>query len=240
MSHRRPRPAPRPTAESAPGQADPCTVLELVVKADAVGTLEAVSEAISRVSAEGVEIRIIHAGVGEATKSDVLMAATGSGLIMGFQVPTAPRVEEYAREQGVEIRLYEVIYELTGDAERIARSLAPRLPGERVIGRARVIALFKGSRKGAILGCEVQEGALALGNRFRIIDPAGPVHEGRIDSLHIGPEAVREARPGQQVGLKVGGFRKARVGDWVECFEGVRPEGPPPWSPQGGVRRFQG
>lgn len=211
----------------------------MVVKADTVGTLEAVSEAISRVSAEGVEVRVIHTGVGEATKSDVLMAATGSRLIMGFQVPTAPRVEEYAREQGVEIRLYEVIYELTGDAERIARSLAPSFPGERVTGRARVIALFKGSRKGAILGCEVQEGVLALGNRFRIIDPAGPVHEGRIDSLHIGPEAVREARPGQQVGLKVEGFRKARVGDWVECFEGVHSEGPPPWSPQGGVRRPQ-
>ncbi|MBE0617301.1 MAG: hypothetical protein IH608_05170, partial [Proteobacteria bacterium] len=213
------------------------TVLEVVVKADTTGTLAAVAQGLAGVSTQGTNLRVIHASVGEVAKSDLLMAATGGRLVLGFQVATGPKVEEYAREQGVEVRLYDVIYDLLGDAERIARSLVPRDTGERITGRAKVIALFKSTRKGIILGCEVQEGTLAVGKRYRIIDPAGSIHEGRIESLHVGPDAVREGRRGQQVGLKVEGFRKARRGDWVECFEVIPASGPEPWKPRGGVHR---
>jgi translation initiation factor IF-2 len=213
--------------------------LEVVVKADTVGTLEAVTLGLSRTPPEGSELRIIATGLGEVSKSDVLMATTGSRLVLGFQVPVGLRVEEYAREQGVEVRLYQVIYALLEDARNILQSLAPRKPVEHTVGRAKVIALFKGSRKGIILGCEVAEGRLAVGERFRVIDAAGPIHEGTIGSLHIGPDAVREARPGQQVGLKVEGFQKARLGDWVECFRVDAPAGPPRWTPRPGVHRTE-
>lgn len=236
MPRRRP-PTHAPPAPAGPSAQVQEAVLEVVVKADAVGTLEAVVHGLAGVAGGTVALRVIHAAVGEVAKSDVLMAATGSRLVLGFQVPTGPKVEEYAREQGVEVRLYAVIYDLLGDAQQIARSLVPRGDEERITGKAKVIALFKSTRKGVILGCEVQEGTLSLGKRFRVIDPAGPVHEGRIESLHIGPDAVREARPGQQVGLKIEGFRKARIGDWVECFEVTHAAGPAPWSPRGGVRR---
>lgn len=236
MPRRRP-PTHAPPAQASPSAKGPETILEVVVKADAVGTLEAVVQGLAGVAADTAGLRVIRAAVGEVAKSDVLMAATGGRLVLGFQVPTGPKVEEYAREQGVEVRLYEVIYNLLGDAESIARSLVPRHDEERITGKAKVIALFKSTRKGVILGCVVQEGTLSLGKRFRVIDPAGPVHEGRIGSLHIGPDAVREARPGQQVGLKIESFRKARIGDWVECFEVTPASGPAPWSPQGGVRR---
>ncbi|MDW7709443.1 MAG: hypothetical protein SCH98_03130 [Deferrisomatales bacterium] len=239
MSHRKRHPPPPPPAAAPLPGASAATVLELVLKADTAGTLEAAAAALAGAAPQGVELRVIQAGVGEVTQSDVLMAATGSKLVLGFQVPAGPRVEEHAREQGVEVRLYEVIYHLSEDARRIARSLVPSPPGERVTARAKVIALFKGSRRGMILGCEVLEGTLALGKRYRVIGPAGPMHEGKIASLHIGPDAVREAKPGQQVGLKVEGFQKARIGYWVECFEPLPPEGPPPWTPRGGVRRTE-
>lgn len=238
VTRHRSHPHPLPAAPSpAPGVAHPAPRLEVVVKADTAGTLEAVVHGLSRLCAEDIELRIIGAGLGEVAKSDVLMATTGSRLVLGFQVPEGSRVEEYAREQGVEIRLYQVIHALLEDAQHLVKSLSPRQPTEQITGRAKVIALFKGSRKGIILGCEVIDGSLAVGMRFRVIDPAGPIHEGRIESLHIGPEAVREARPGQQVGLKIKGFQKARVGDWVECFRAAPPEGPPPWSPRGGLHR---
>jgi len=208
-----------------------------VAKAGAAGTLEAVVQGLGELDCRGAQLSVIRAAVRDVAKSDVLMAATGARLVLGFQVPTGPRVEEYARKQGVEVRLYELIYDLLGDADRIVRSLVPPETRERVTAKGKVIALFKSTRKGVILGCEVHEGTLTLGKRFRVIDPAGPVYEGTIESLHVGADAVREARPGQQVGLKIQGFRKARVGDWVECFETVPTESPAPWSPRGGVHR---
>ncbi|MEW6487962.1 MAG: hypothetical protein AB1578_08610 [Thermodesulfobacteriota bacterium] len=235
--HHHPRPAPAPSPAPAAGPAAPR--LEVVVKADTAGTLEAVTQGLSRTTPGDGELRIIGAGLGEVAKSDVLMATTGSRLVLGFQVPVGPRVEEYSREQGVEIRLYQVIYTLLEEARNLLQSLSPKQPVEHIVGRAKVIALFKGSRKGIILGCEVTEGRLAVGERFRVIDPAGPIHEGRIGSLHIGPDAVREARPGQQAGLKIEGFQKARVGDWVECFRVTAPGGPPPWTPRPGVQRTE-
>jgi translation initiation factor IF-2 len=210
--------------------------LELVIKADAVGSVEAVTQCVRGVAVPGVEIRLVESGLGEVTKSDVLMAATSSRLVIGFTVGIGPRVEEYAREQGVEIRLYRVIYEISRDLEEIARSLVPRPPQERITARADVIALFKSTRKGIILGCAVREGVVAVGKHFRVIDAAGPIYEGIVGSLHVGPSAVREARVGQQVGLQILDFQKARVGDLVECFEIASPVGPRPWTPQGGVQ----
>lgn len=231
----------RPNVRSAtsPDQTAPPAVskLEVVAKADAVGSVEAVSQCVSELDVPGIEVRLIESGVGGISKSDVLMSTTGSRLVIGFAVGTEPRVDEYAREQGVEIRLYHVIYDLSRELEEIARSLIPRPAQERITGRADVIALFKSTRRGIILGCAVREGSLAVGKRFRVIDAAGPIHEGIVASLHVGPDAVREARVGQQVGLKILGFKKARVGDLVECFENIRPTGPTPWAPQGGVAR---
>jgi len=150
-----------------------------------------------------------------------------------------PLVEEEARGSGVEVRLYRVIYRLGRDLEQLAQSLLPSEPSEDVLGRARVIALFKSSRKDIILGCEVEHGRIALGDRYRVVDVAGPVHEGRVDSLHVGPEAVREAHVGQQVGLKVQGFQKVQIGDLVETFRTDRGRSGSPWKPRGGVQQVE-
>ncbi len=230
---------PDPNSVGGRGQASPTAglCLEVVLKADAMGSVEAVAQLVAGLHVPGVEIRLIASGVGDITKSDVLMATTGSHMVIGFEVRTGPRVEEQAREQGVEIRLYQVIYDLARELEEIARSLTPRAVQERITGQADVIALFKSTRKGIILGCAVRKGSLAVGKNFRVIDAAGPVYEGVVSSLHVEQETVREARVGQQVGLKIPDFQKARVGDQVECFETLPPSGPPPWSPQGGVAR---
>jgi translation initiation factor IF-2 len=210
-----------------------------VLKSDTAGTLEALSAALGGIEHSTAEVRIIERGIGDVAKSDLLMATTGSRLILGFQVGVRPKVEELSREHGVEVRLYSVIYHLVREVEEIAANLRSKPPEEEGIGRARVIALFKTSRRGVILGCDVVEGRLAKGKPFRVIAAPGPVYEGVIQSLHIEQAAVAEARVGQKVGLKVEDFKGAQVGDWVECFDPPRAARSERWTPRPGVHRVE-
>lgn len=209
--------------------------LELVLKSDTVGTLEAARNALSAVRVNGVDLVVIEAAVGDISKSDLLMALTGSRLVVGFNVDVVPTALDFARERDIELRTYEVIDRMVQAVEGIARSLVPGESGEVRLGEARVIALFKGGRKGVILGCEVLKGRLALGQRYRVISAMGPIYEGRIESLHIEADAVREARVGEQVGLKVRGWRGAEVGDLVESYELSPRSGREVWHPRGGL-----
>ncbi len=209
--------------------------LEVVLKCDSIGSVEAVEAILGKLKVSGVAVRIIHSGVGAVSKSDLVMALSGSRLVLGFNVPIMPKLDRWVREHGVEVRLYQVIYKLVEDMKSIAESLVPSEPEERVSGRGRVIALFKSSHRGIILGCQVEEGVVALGSAFRVISAMGPVYTGKIHSLHIEKKAVKEARPGQQVGIKIENFNQARIGDLVECFEIMTSRKRQPWAPVGDV-----
>jgi len=166
------------------------------------------------------------------------MAKNASRLVVGFNVDILPKVKEQAKELQVEVRLYDVIYRLMDDLKKTASSLLPKEEREEITGRARVIALFPGGRRSLILGCEVLEGSLALGKKFRVISAPGPVYEGTVESLHIEKNEVKEAKTGQQVGLKIPEFKRAKIGDLVECYVAIRPKGPACWEPRGGVFRY--
>lgn len=210
--------------------------LEILLKADSVGTKEAILSSIETIRG----IKVIQAGVGHISKSDLLMAETSSRLMIGFNTDILPRVKELAKEHNVEIRLYSVIYNLMDDLKKIVSSLDKKVVNEeeKIIGKARVIAVFPGGRKSVILGCHVEEGSFVAGKRFRVISAPGVVHTGIIESMHIEKETVKQAKEGQQVGLKISGFRRARVDDLVECFQVERSKSPGPWQPRGGVFRY--
>ena len=209
--------------------------LELVVKCDSHGVIDAVVSAITRIDLEHVQFSVIHSGVGAITKSDLLMAMTGSKLAIGFNVPIMPKLDQFVRENSLEVRIYRVIYSITDDLAKIALSLSPARAEERITGKGRVIQLFKTSPKDSILGCEVLSGKLESGAEFRVISAMGPIYTGRIESLKIDRKAVREARAPQQVGIKIHGFNRAKVGDLVESFKTVLPEQDRGWSPRGEV-----
>lgn len=215
--------------------------LDIVLKCDSVGTQEAVTALVAKLDVPGVKLNVIHAGVGSVGKSDILMALTGSRLVVGFNVGAMPKLEQLAKEQGVEVRVHRVIYSLTEDMKRIAQSLVPS-PNtgeeESIVGRAEVIALFKSSQRGIILGCRVVQGMLAVGKRYRIISAMGPVHSGRIESLHIEKKVVQEGKPGQEVGLKISDFNRVHVGDLVESFEIIPSKKSAPWRPSGSIMLF--
>lgn len=209
--------------------------LEIVLKCDATGSLEAAASGIEALNQSQTEIEIISRGVGAVTKSDVFMAETGSRLILGLNVGLMPHLEKLSAEHNVEIRLYEVIYRLLEDLKSVAKSLVQPEPKEKITGTARVIKIFKSSRKGIILGCEILKGKLALGDSFRVLGAMGPLYTGTVESLHIEESAVKEGRKGQKVGLKIRDFNKAKIGDLVEAFQTVEGEHVEPWQPEGKV-----
>ncbi len=212
--------------------------LEVVLKCDNVGCLEAVHSIIHSIALPEVAISVIHAAVGDVNKSDIFLAETGSRLIIGFNIDVLPKLDHLLSEHEVEVRLYNVIYTLQDDLAKIAVSMIPHESREAILGKAKVIALYKSSRKGIILGCDVLEDRLALGDTFRLISAMGPVYTGRINSLHIENAAVQKATKGQKVGLKIPDFKKASIGDLVECYTSKRQKGPPSWKPRGGIFRI--
>ena len=225
--------APASSTEAAEEQ-----TLEIVLKCDVAGTAEAVKATLEMLQIPSVRIHVIQTGVGHISKSDVLMAQTGSRLVVGFSVDVVPKLQKHIMDSGVEVRLYNVIYQLTRDVEKIASNLIAKPPEETITGRGDVIAIFKTRGGGTILGCEVKSGILALGNRFRVITAMGPAYFGKIESLHIEKDAVKSAKPGQQVGLKINDWKKARVGDAVECYTPPPPQSSRTWKPTPGIYRI--
>lgn len=209
-------------------------ILEIVLKSDVAGTLEAVRASISYIKVPSVEIKIIQDGVGPVSKSDLLMAHTGSRLIVGFNVGVAPQIRKEAIENGVEVRLYDVIYKLSRDMTGVAKRLIPVSPEEKFTGKAQVIAIFKRSQ-GIIIGCEVTAGVIEKGKRFRIITAMGPAYSGKIESLQIEKNPVKSGKIGQQVGIGISDWKKAKVGDLVECYELMDAGSGGLWQPKPGV-----
>ena len=210
--------------------------LEIVLKCDTSGCIEAIISAVNSLNLPGVKVTFISSGVGDINNSDVFIAETASRLIVGFNVGFMPHIDRIVAEHDIEIRMYDVIYRLIEDLEGIAGSLVPQESAEKILGSARVIALFKSSRKGIILGCEVLAGKLMQGKSFRILSAMGPVYSGTIESLHIEKDAVKEAGKGQKVGLKIRDFNKVRIGDLVESFQAAAEKYGKPWEPQGKIK----
>ena len=209
--------------------------LEIVLKCDSAGCAEAVEASIKEIALPQVDIEILSSGVGAINQSDIFMAETGGRLIIGFNVGVLPEIKALPGEHNVEVRIYDVIYRLVEDIGKIAESLIPREITEDILGSAEVIALFKSSRKGIILGCEVLRGTLAQGQRFRVVGVMGPMYTGIIESLHIEKDTVNKATRGQQVGLKIRDFKKAKIGDLVESFKPGAQHVQQPWQPKGAI-----
>uniref|UniRef100_A0A831ZXV6 Translation initiation factor IF-2 n=1 Tax=Desulfacinum infernum TaxID=35837 RepID=A0A831ZXV6_9BACT len=195
--------------------------LDLVVKADTVGTCEAMETALQKLSGPEATVRVLHKGVGSITKTDVLLAATASRLVLGFGVGIAPKVDVAARDMGVELITDERLQRLVDAVSARLRSLvAPHEPkeAEEIVGQGTIIALFKSSRRGIIIGCEITEGVFRVGTPFRVISAMGPVYTGNIESMQIDRKPVQEARKGQQVGIKISDWNQAHIGDLVEAY----------------------
>jgi translation initiation factor IF-2 len=198
--------------------------LNLVIKADAQGSLEALRGALQKIEDPVVAIKIVGEGVGAVTDSDVLLASVSNAIIVCFNLKPTPAAEKAAEREKVEVRYYDVIYKLTEDVERAAKGL--REPTYRQVheGRVEVLMPIKIPRLGIIAGSRVLEGKVSRGGWVKLSRGGSQIHEGRITSLKHFKEDVREMTAGQECGIGLDGFETFEPGDLMETFRLEREE----------------
>jgi translation initiation factor IF-2 len=192
--------------------------LRLIIKADTQGSAEAIAESLGKIQSDKVDAEIIHTAVGNITENDVLLASASDAIIIGFQVKLETDVSEAAKREGVQIKLYSIIYELLEQIEEAMVGLLEPEQREVTVGVAEVRQVFALSKGAPVAGCIVSSGRLVRGGRVRVLRRKSVQFEGRIASLRRFQDDVNEVRAGLECGVRVENFGGFEVGDVLECF----------------------
>jgi translation initiation factor IF-2 len=202
-------------AQTAPGQG---RKLQIVIKADQGGPAEALADALEQLSTAEVQVEIIHRGVGAISESDIQLAKASGAIIIGFHVRPDNNARTAAEREGVEIKLYRIIYEAVNDVRAALEGMLRPESREVVIGEAQVREVFKISKIGTIAGCIVRSGVINRQSRVRVVRDGVEAYEGNISSLKRFKDDVREVREGFECGIGVENFNDVKVNDVIECF----------------------
>jgi translation initiation factor IF-2 len=195
------------------------TVINLILRCDVQGSLQALEQQISGLTHPEVDVRLLHSGLGTVTESDVNLASTSAGLVVAFRVGTNSEARTAAERLGVEIRDYEIIYELLDDLrEMMEGTLAPEMT-EQITGHIEVRKLYKSSRFGTIAGCHVIDGAVQRDNKIRVLRKGELVHEGAIAGLRREKDEAREVREGFDCGVTLRDWDAFEEGDVLEGYK---------------------
>ena len=198
--------------------------LKLIVKGDVDGSVEALSDALIKLSVEKIQVNVIHKAVGQIIDSDVMLASASDAIIIGFQVRPSATARKLAEREGVQIKLYSIIYEAIEEVKAAMEGMLEPTKEEEIVGQAEVREVFKISKVGTVAGCFVQEGKISRNHYVRIIRDGivvYPVHEGQhvdITSLKRFKEDVKEVRSGLECGLTIRNFNDIKVGDIIEAY----------------------
>ncbi|HOO38077.1 MAG TPA: translation initiation factor IF-2 [Deltaproteobacteria bacterium] len=205
--------------------------LNLIIKGDVHGTVEAIEGSVTGIDVgeEELRINVIHSAVGGITENDVLLASTSMAIIVGFNVRPEPKARDLAKKYNVEIKLYSVIYDLIEDIKQALRGMLEPVFEEVIQGRAEVRDLFKVPKIGIIAGCMVTEGAIMRGTKARLLRDNVVVHEGRVESLRRFKDDAKEVASGYECGIGLGSFNDLKVGDIIEAFSQEKVEIEPAW-----------
>ena len=208
---------PRATLESLLEAADGKKHLRIILKCDAQGSLEALTGALNQIESRKIDLEIIHSGVGPISENDILLASASNTVVVGFNVKVEANAVNAAKREGVQVKLYSIIYELI---DQIKESMAGMLDPEHretVIGHAEVKQVFKLSR-GIVAGCLVTDGRIGRTARARVLRRRQPVYDGGLSTLRRFQDDVKEVRVGLECGIKLGDFNEYQVGDIIECY----------------------
>jgi translation initiation factor IF-2 len=207
----------RATLESLLEAADGKKHLRIVLKCDAQGSLEALTGALSQIESKKIDLEIIHAGVGPISESDILLASASNAVVIGFNIKVESMAVGAAKREGVQVKLYSIIYELIDQIKEAMAGLLDPEHRETVIGHAEVKQVFKLS-KGIVAGCLVTDGRIARTARARVLRRRQPVYDGGLSTLRRFQDDVKEVRVGLECGIKLGDFSEYQVGDIIECY----------------------
>lgn len=190
----------------------------LVVKADVQGSLEAIIGSLDKLGTEEVAARILHAGVGGISESDVTLAEGFNAAIIGFSVRANKEAAALAKRDGIEIRYYNIIYDLVDDVKKAMSGLLAPTLRETMLGNAQILEVFNISKVGKIAGCRVTDGNVERGANVRLIRDNVVVHEGKLSTLKRFKDEVKEVQSGQECGMAFENYQDMRVGDVIECY----------------------
>ena len=193
--------------------------LNLIIKADVGGSVEALEDSLLKLSTEEVALNVIHSGVGAITESDVMLASASDAVIIGFQVRPSPGARLLAEREEIDIRMYSVIYDAIEDIRDALEGLLSPEEKEVTKGTVEVRELFKVPKAGTVAGCYVIEGKIRRSDRMRVIREGVVIYEGEIDSLKRFKDDVREVQSGYECGISIKGYNDIKVGDQIEGYE---------------------
>jgi translation initiation factor IF-2 len=208
----------RATLESLLEAAGGKKVLRIVLKCDAQGSLEALVGALKQIESKKVDLELIHSAVGPISESDILLASASNAVVVGFNVKVENMAVSAAKSEGVQVKLYSIIYELLDQIKEAMAGLLEPEHRETIIGHAEVKQVFDLS-KGIVAGCLVTNGRIARAARARVLRKRQPVYDGGISTLRRFQDDVKEVRSGLECGIRLGDFSEYQVGDVIECYQ---------------------
>lgn len=195
--------------------------INILIKADVHGSSEAVKNSLEKIEIEGVRVNVIRSSVGAITESDIVLAKASNAIIIGFNVRPNNTIKDSAKQAGVEIRFYNIIYKAVEDVEAAMKGMLDPVFEEKIIGSATVKQLFKFSKVGTIAGSMVNEGVIKRGTQARIIRDSVVIYDGVIGSLQREKDAVKEVKKGLECGITIEGYNDIKVDDIIEAYEMV-------------------
>ena len=195
--------------------------LNLVVKADVAGSVEALKEALAKLSTDEVRVNVVRSGVGAVTDSDIMLASASGGIVIGFNVRPTNTAKQVAEREGVEIRTYDVIYKVIEEIEAAMKGMLAPETAERETATAEVRATFRVPNVGTVAGCYVTSGEIRRNNRVRVVRDGTVVYDGQIASLKRFKDDVRTVREGFECGVGIENFNDVKEGDVLEFYEVV-------------------
>jgi translation initiation factor IF-2 len=190
----------------------------LLIKGDVQGSVEAIIASLEKLGTEEVGARVIHAGVGGITESDITLAEASNAAVIGFNVRAHKEAREEAERSGIEIRYYSIIYNLVDDVKAAMSGLLAPTLRETMLGNAQILEVFTISKVGKVAGCRVTDGTVERGANVRLIRDNVVVHEGKLSTLKRFKDEVREVQAGQECGMAFENYQDMRVGDIIECY----------------------
>ena len=195
--------------------------INVIVKADVNGSSEAVKNSLEKIEVEGVKVKVIRSSVGAITESDIVLANASNAIIIGFNIRPNNSIKDYAKEQGVEIRLYDIIYKAVEDMEAAMKGMLDPEYEEKVTGTAEVRQLFKFSKVGTIAGSYITDGIIKSNSKVRVVRDSAVIYDGEINSIQREKDTVREVKKGLECGITIVNFNDIKVGDVIEAYEMV-------------------
>ena len=200
--------------------------LNLILKGDVHGSIEALRDSLSKLSNEEVNINIVHAATGTITESDISLATVSNAIIVGFNIRPSQKIQELAAEEQVDIRYHNVIYDVIKEIQGAILGLMSSIFEDRTLGWADVRDLFHIPKVGTIAGCYVTDGKFERGQKVRLVREGVVIYDGKISSLRRFKDDVKEVQSGYECGIGIENFNDIKLGDTIECYftEEIRPE----------------